>query len=138
MKRKGFTLVELILVLSIFTLLMGCILSVLGVELDFWGKIVAASEKQQISNIVMSRIISDIRAANEILPGSDQNKLLLKSSSNIIEYSLKNSKVRRKKNNYSAYLTDKGDLQTLSFQYPASKMVAVMVENLSSEAYLRN
>jgi prepilin-type N-terminal cleavage/methylation domain-containing protein len=138
MKRKGFTLVEMIVALSIFSMLLGGIFHVLGVEINLWERIVSAAEKQQIANMVLSRAVRDIRAAREILPSSGSQKLLLKVGDDTLEYSLVNGKIRRKKNNSSSYLTAENDLHFLSFSYPAYRIVEIEVEDLTTRAYLRN
>jgi prepilin-type N-terminal cleavage/methylation domain-containing protein len=138
MKRKGFTLVEMIVALSIFAMLLGGIFHVLGVELNLWEKIVSAAEKQQIANMVLTRIARDARSAKEVLPSSSSQKLLLKIGDDSLEYSLVNGKARRKKNNYSSYLTAENDLHFLSFSYPAYKIVEIEIEDLTTRVYLRN
>lgn len=138
MKRNGFTLVELLISLSILTLLSGAMYYALGVELNLWKRIVGAGEKQQIANFVLTRIVRDARSASQIFPASNNQKLLLKIGPDSIEYTLINQKIRRKKNNYSAYLTDKGDLQTLSFSYPNAKQVEIKLDGFKGMASLRN
>ena len=138
MKRKAFTLVELIVSLTIFSLLLGIMFYAFGVELRFWEKIVANSEKQQITNMVITRMSRDVRSAAKILSGSNSNKLLLKIGNDSLEYSLKNNKVRRKKNNYSAYLTVAGDIEQLSFSYPKAKLVEIKIDGYNTKIGLRN
>ena len=138
MKRKAFTLVELIVSLTIFTLLLGIIFYTFGVELRFWEKIVANSEKQQITNMVITRMTRDIRSATKVLVGSNSDKLLLKIGSDTLEYSLTNNKVRRKKNNYSSYLTVVGDIEQLSFSYPSAKLIEFRVDDCATKIGLRN
>ncbi len=138
MKRNGFTLVELLISLSIFTLLSGAMYYALGVELNLWKRIVGTSEKQQIANFVLTRVVRDARSASKILPASNNQKLLLKIGPDSIEYTLINQKIRRKKNAYSAYLTDKRDIQILSFSYPASKEVKIKIDEFETRASLRN
>lgn len=137
-KRKGFTLIELLISLTILSMLSGAMYYALGMELNLWKRIVGASEKQQIANFVLTRIIRDVRSASEILPASNHQKLLLKIGSDSIEYTLLNQKIRRKKNAYSAYLTDKRDIQLFSFSYPASKEVKIKIDEFETRASLRN
>ena len=138
MRKNGFTLVELIVSLTIFALLLGCMFYAFGVELRFWDKIVMKSEKQQIANIVITRMTQDIRSAAKILAGSNSDKLLLMVGSDTIEYSLTNDKVRRKKNNYSSYLTMEGDIEQLSFSYPTAKLVEINIDDYKTRIGLRN
>jgi prepilin-type N-terminal cleavage/methylation domain-containing protein len=136
--RRGFSLVELIVSLSIFAMLSVSILYVFGSELKLSKKITGISEKQQLVNAVMDRISRDIRAACAILPSSDENKLVLSAEADSIEYSLINEKVRRKKNNFSSYLSDTGDIKALSFAYPLSRMVEVDLDGSLTKFMLRN
>jgi prepilin-type N-terminal cleavage/methylation domain-containing protein len=138
MKKNGFTLVELIISMTISAMLMGGMLYAFGVEFNLWKKIVNTSEKQQIANMVFTRIIRDARNANEISPSSSNSTLSLKVGAESIEYSLVNSKVRRKKDGYSSYLTAAGDLMALSFFYPAAKQVEIKVEDFKTKVILRN
>ena len=136
--KRGFTLVELIVSLLIFSVLLSGIFYALSTELRFWQRVVTVAEKQQIANAVLARMIRDIRGAKEIAPGSNNNKLILKTGSEQIEYSFSAGKVKRKKNNYSSYLTTKGDIQSLAFSYPASKLVEVQLGSNKTKAALRN
>jgi prepilin-type N-terminal cleavage/methylation domain-containing protein len=138
MKRKGFTLVELVVALSIFSMLLGIIYYILGTELSFWKKTVNAAEKIQLSNAVLTRIIRDARNAKEILAGSNQDVLALRIGPDRIEYSMANDKIKRKKNNYSTYLTDAGEIDGLSFNYPGAKLVEIRLEGFTTRACLRN
>ena len=138
MKSKGFTLVELILSLAIFSLLLGSFFYVFEVELGCWKRMVASAEKQQVASVVLSRITRDARAAREFLPGSDQNRLRLKIGSETIEYGLLEQKVRRKKNQHSAYLTSPGEIGALSFSYPQEKLLEIKVDNFATRIALRN
>lgn len=138
MNKKGFTLVELIISLTISVMLIGGMLYAFGVEFKLWEKIVNISEKQQITNMVLTRIISDSRNANEISPSSSSSALSLKVGTESVEYSMANNKVRRKKDGYSSYLTDTGDLGALSFSYPDAKQVEIKVEDFKAKVILRN
>ena len=138
MRKKGFTLVELIISLTIFAILLTGIIYSLGIELSTWNRIANAAEKQQIENSVLARITRDIRSATQILPSSDPDRLSLKIGSDTIEYSFANAKVKRKKNNYSSYLTVEGDIQALAFSYPAGNLVEVRLDDTKTQIYMRN
>lgn len=138
MRRKGFTLVELIISLTIFAMILVSTFYVLGVELRYWKEFVTDGEKQQIANIVIARIARDVRSASEIIPSSASQILLLSAGGETIEYSLIEKKVRRKKNATSSYLTDINDIKTLSFLYPTSNSVEISLENITTMVSLRN
>jgi len=136
--RPGFTLVELIIGLSVFALLMGTIFFTFGQEINLWDRLVSSVEGEQISTMVISKITNDIKSADQIMPGSDKNKLLLKIGADTVEYSLYKDKIRRKKNSSSSYLTDVGDLGTLVFSYLGNNLVKIKTDNLSSTVFSRN
>lgn len=138
MIRRGFTLVETIVALVIFTLMMGGIFHILEIELVLWDRLVSAAENQQAANIILSRIVRDVRSAYEVSPASSSKELALKTADGTLEYTFINNKIRRKKNSYSSYLTDENGLQRLSFYYPDGKTVEIRLESLVARAYLRN
>ena len=138
MIRRGFTLVETIVALVIFTLMMGGIFHILDIELVLWDRLVSSAENQQTANIILSRIVRDIRSPDEVSPASGSKELVLKTADGTVEYALLNNKVRRKQGAYSSYLTAEGALQRLSFFYPSAKIVEIRIENLVAGVYLRN
>ena len=138
MKKNGFTLVELLISMAISVMLIGGMLYAFSAEFSLWKRIVAASEKQQIANMVLSRIIRDTRSADKILTASSTSALSLKVRTESIEYSLADNKIRRKKDGFSCYLTAAGDLAKLSFSYPGAKQVEIEVEDIKAKALLRN
>ena len=137
-QKSGFTLIELIVSLTIFSMLLGGIYFALGIELSFWKRVVGICEDQQIKNMVLLRIVRDLRGAEEILPLSNNKTLAVKVGGNTLEYTLKNKKIRRKKNNYSAYLTTKGEFSTRAFEYPTPKLVKIEIEDWTTTVFLRN
>lgn len=138
MRKSGFTLVELLVSLLIFTILLGGIIYAFGVEYKTWKRIVRAHEIQQIEGAVLLRITRDIRSASEVLPGSYSKLLRLKIDADTFEYSLANKKVKRKKNNYSSYLTVEEEIQQLEFSYPEEKLVELNMNGRKTNIYLRN
>ena len=138
MKKNGFTLVELMISVTISAMLMAGMIYAFGVEFGLWERMVVEAEKQQIAGMVLTRIIRDVRSASEILPSSSSSSLLLKIGGEHIGYSLDNNKVRRKIGSYSYYLTDAGDLRSLSFSFPASDQVEIDAEDFKVKAFLRN
>ncbi|MDD5383085.1 MAG: type II secretion system protein [Candidatus Margulisbacteria bacterium] len=138
MKKAGFTLVELMISMTILALLLGSFYYVLGAELKIWERIIGRSEEAQIASAVALRIIDDARSAQEILPASSSATLSLKIGNETIEYQLTGNKVRRKKGGYSAYLTDDGEITELTFSYPAGKIVRIKVDDLAASVFLRN
>ena len=138
MHKKGFTLVELLLALTIFTIFLGAAFYVLRFELKTWHNIAQNYKKQQIQSFVLSKLLGDIRLANKVLSGSTPDKLILSVEKDNIEYSLSNYKIKRKKNNYSSYLTTANQINHLSFSYPKSSVVEVELDQIPCKVFLRN
>ena len=135
---EGFTLVELLVAASLLTLVMMITTMALGAGLKDWRRKVTFCKREQLKQIIVSRMVLEMREAREILPISDQNKMVLQSGFDQIEYSLTNSKIKRRKNKYVAYLTDKNELESLSFVYQNSREVLVSLSAVTFEVRLRN
>ena len=137
-QKHGFSLVELITTLCLLLLLLGVISSTFIKQVRFCQKIAVACSKEQIKNFVIEKIKGDARTAQEILPDSNKERLVLRVDEDRIEYSIVNYKVRRRKNSYTQYLTDKNEILNLSFSYPANKTVEVSLEDFVARVSLRN
>lgn len=138
MKGRGFTLVELMISLSILSVLAGSMFYAFGVELKFWQRLTANMIDQQMINNVMTRVVSDIRSAREVIYSATGEDLILLVGQDRIEYSLINQKLRRKKNNNSSYLTDVGEIAAFSVAYPTTRLVEVQINNDRTRTFLRN
>jgi len=137
MSRKGFTLVELIIALTLFSALLSGVLYAFGEGLRTWRKIAQVGERQQVKNLVAERICREVRAAKEVTTlGSEE--VTLKMGSEIISYRLVNGKVRRKKGNSVAYLTNEGEIEKLWFSNLTKGMVEITVGDFSSCVSIRN
>jgi prepilin-type N-terminal cleavage/methylation domain-containing protein len=138
LKHRGFTLVELIIALAIFSTLSLGIFFAFGTSLRTYNKILNSCATQQIRGMALSRITKDIRSASDVLTGSDQDLLRLKIESDIIEYSLANKKIKRKINNYSSYLTVEGEIRGLTFSYPTKEKIKIILDGHETIIFMRN
>ncbi len=136
--RKGFTLIELVISLAIFSLLLVTVFSLFNAEVKIWKKIAAKCERTQIANFVLTRLRHDIRRAGQVLPASNPYLLSLKAGPDSIEYSLAGEKVRRKQNGASAYLTFDKEISSLIFSYPSSREVEIELGGYKATFALRN
>ncbi len=138
MKKSGFTLVELMVSLSLLAVLGGSMFYAFGVELKLWQKLTDSMAEQQIINSAMAQIVNDVRSAREIVYSASGDDLILLVGADRIEYSLVNEKLRRKKNDRSSYLTDIGEIKEFAVAYPTTRLVEVSLNNNKARAFLRN
>lgn len=132
--RQGFTLVELIVSMTLMVILAGGMLFSFGQGLRSWKKVARCSERLQIENIIAERITSDIRCATEILTGSGSQEIFLKIDSDLVSYKLVEHKVKR----MSAYLTCEDEIKKLSFSYPSPGKVQVMLDDFAWKTSIGN
>ena len=139
MKREnGLTLVELIIALTLFTVLAGSVFYAFGSELRLWRKIAEKCQREQVANLAAERICHDIRAASEILAASASEELQLRVGSENISYRLVNYKIRRQKGSSIAYLTNEREVEKLIFSYSSGNLVEVTVGDFCSRVEIRN
>ncbi|MFA5839675.1 MAG: prepilin-type N-terminal cleavage/methylation domain-containing protein [Candidatus Margulisiibacteriota bacterium] len=136
--RKGFSLVEMIIALSLFACLFCSLYYFTGQSIRFWQRAADNCSHQQTENFVLEQIITAVRQSDQIMPTSSTSTLILSSEGENLQYSLTNHKVQRKKNGSIGYLTDENEINQLSFAYPSAKRVQISLETVSAEAYMRN
>ena len=136
-QRRAFTLVELIIVMTVLVSFMGAAFFSLGQVRRSWSLAAYQHEQQHIIYTVAERITADIRAASLPLPSSSQ-EAKLQVGADIISYRIANQKVRREKNGTAAYLTSENEIETLTFSYPSAGSIQVMLGDLSFYVTLRH
>jgi len=136
--KKGFTLVELMVSLFLFTFFLSIFFLGLGAGLRFFDKVVKKAGNKQVENLVRERMVQEVRTAEEILTGSGSCEIKLKVGSAVISYGWKEGKVWRKKNGYLAYLTNEGEINLLTFSYLSKNIVAINLGGISTLVSLRN
>jgi len=137
MKKQGFTLVELMIALSLSAVLLAGIFFSFGQGIRNWRIIVKSASNLQIENLIAERITSDIRAASEISAGSSSEEVVLKNEIETIGYKLVDRKVRRKKGTSISYLTSEDEVRKLFFAYPAAGVVEVKLDDFAWKAAVR-
>lgn len=135
--KKGFTLIELIISLTILTLVMGSSFYLLGTVLKSWNKTSKQTENLQIAQLVLDKISRDIRNAKGIKSGSSASELILDYGTKTVSYLYQNSKVGRKETKVD-YLTDVDDIKSLSFAYPKPKLVEINLDSWEVSILCRN
>ena len=128
--QRGFTLVELIIAMSLMTALAGGALYAFGGGLRNWRKISSRAATLQIENITAERLCRDIRGS-AIMTSSTSEEISLKIGADVISYKLESGKVRKKKGSSSAYLTSENEIKKLAFSYPSANLACVTLDELS-------
>jgi prepilin-type N-terminal cleavage/methylation domain-containing protein len=136
--KKAFTLIELLLALTMLTILIMSVTPALGTVWRSWRRLAAANDRRQIENIVMTRLVNDLREGSQINSGSTTGEVIFTVKGETISYALVNSKVRRKTGSAAAYLTNENEIKSLSFQYSAGKIVGIKLDDLATTVALRN
>jgi prepilin-type N-terminal cleavage/methylation domain-containing protein len=138
MKHNGFTLVEMLISLTVLFIALGAIFYALSAELRLWDRTAASVEKQQVLHLLLSRINLDARSASEILPASGPRALSLRVGGDTIDYTLSEGKVKRTKNRSAAYLTTEEEIKEFSFSYPTANLIVIKIDGLTTKVFLRN
>ena len=138
MNKKGFTLVELLISLTILAFLFSATFYSFGVGLKIWKNNLKRIKHSQIASLVLERIKRDVHSASEILPSSNRGTLVLRIGMDNICYQLINRKVCRLKNGFSNYLTNEDEINQLAFSYPSVDLVAVQVDDFVTQVAIRN
>lgn len=138
MKRQGFTLVELIVALTLSVLVLTAGTFMLSNYLRTFKKLSAAVEKNQVKQFALNKLTSDIQFAESINKNSGPALLVLTLKDDILRYDFFSQKVRRRTNKSTAYLSGPGEISSLSFTYPRPGLVLITLDNAQTGAYCRN
>ena len=135
--KKGFTLVEAIIALSLTALILTIIFGALGAGVRSWRLVVRKNTLAQIETNVAERLTEDIRSASAILSGTTSKEVFLKVGSDTVSYCLVGGKVRRRAGSWSAYLTSEGEIDRLSFNCPGPGLVQIGLNKSEFTAGIR-
>lgn len=136
--RKGFSLVEMIIALSLFACLFCSLYYFTGQTIRFWQRAAGNCSRQQTEDFVLEQIIAAVRQSDQIMPTSSSTTIILSCEGENMQYSIINHKVQRNKNGTIGYLTDENEIDRLSFSYPSAKRVQISLKTVSVEAFIRN
>ncbi|MFA4967689.1 MAG: prepilin-type N-terminal cleavage/methylation domain-containing protein [Candidatus Margulisiibacteriota bacterium] len=137
MKRSGFTLIEILVALSLAAIVFLAGFMLLSSYLKTYKILSADIERLQIRQFVLTRIVKEVRSADSI-KNSTPACLTIKNGTSVISYELIGGKVRRKKDSTSAYLTEAGQVNKLAFSYPGAGLVMIEVDDSKTGAFCRN
>ena len=128
--KRGFTLAELLIAMTLLAMLLGGWLYAFGAGLRNWRKISAQATTSQIRNLVAERLCGDVRTS-AIMTSSTSAEIFLQIGPDVVSYALSAGKVRRKKGGSSAYWTSEGEIKTLAFSYPAASQTLIELDGLA-------
>ena len=135
--KKGFTLIELIISLTLAAIVFLSGTFLLSNYLRSSRKIETAASLIQLKQSVLAQITKDVRSSDSIAQ-STPAQLIIRYGASIISYDYANKKVRRKKDGSSAYLTEDGQINNLSFSFPKQGLVIINLDDLITGAFCRN
>jgi len=135
--RQGFTPLELVVALSLTSILMLSGLFLLSTYLRSYKRAGREAEGLQITQLITTRLVREIRSADR-LTEKFPNKITLKYGTSLISYDLKDGKLRRQIDSSSAYLTDTGEIKILSFSYPRPGLVKIKIDGTQTGVFCRN
>ncbi|KAF0135061.1 MAG: hypothetical protein FD145_199 [Candidatus Saganbacteria bacterium] len=136
-RQAGFTLVELLVSLAIAStiLLFGAPLMLnYSKNISLLNKKTAKLETEQS---VLRQMAKEIRSADSLIKFSSR-EVVIKIDNTAIAYDYFDKKARRKKNNYSQYLTDNGEIDSISFIMPKNNFLVINLDSFETGVCLRN
>ncbi|MBI5399614.1 prepilin-type N-terminal cleavage/methylation domain-containing protein [Candidatus Saganbacteria bacterium] len=135
---RGFTLVELLISLTVLIIFLGSLFYAVTVELRQWRQLADISQQQQTRQIILSRIVKEIRAAKEISATSSSTNLNLVLPAGHAEFRLQDGKIRCQVNSYVAFLSDNDEIKTFRVSYPGRRQVELYLDKEETLVGLRN
>ena len=115
--KRGFTLIELIIALALSAVIMVVTFPGFFQIVRSWERWSAATQKTELAMIVMTRIVNDLRQADQVEGSGCPDKIALVIDGVAVSYDWHDGKVRRIKSGSSAYLTDTNQTDKLQFSY---------------------
>jgi hypothetical protein len=131
-------LIEIIVALTLSALVLMTGTFMLSNYLRTFKKLSVAIERNQIKQFVLNKVTSDIQFAESINKNSGPALLVLNLKDDTLRYDLFNQKVRRRTKLSTAYLTEAGEVSSLSFSYPRTGLVLINLDDATTGAYCRN
>jgi len=104
-KPRGFTLIELVIAMTLLTVINCAVIHLLFQGWKIWQKYNLQAQRIQVINYLGEVIARDIRAARQRSVEPQSGELILSTEGETIAYLLVDGKVRRKKSGTNNYLT---------------------------------
>ena len=135
--KKGFTLIEMIVVISLFSVIMLSGSQLLSSFFRASKVVEKKSEMLQIKQGIITRLTKEIRNADQIKSCS-ADKLVLANKTDIFEYGMKNNKAYRSKNGALQYLCEPGELRSLGFEEEIKGLIIIKADGYETGVFCRN
>jgi len=135
--KKGFTLIELIVSLTLAAIVFLSGTFLLFSYIRSSKKVGTQAGLIQLRQSILYQITKDVRSADSIA-ASTPVQLVIKYGTSVISYDYANNKIRRKKDGSTAYLTDIGQISSLSFSYPKPGLTIIDLDQEKTGAFCRN
>ncbi|MBU0687801.1 MAG: prepilin-type N-terminal cleavage/methylation domain-containing protein [Candidatus Margulisbacteria bacterium] len=117
MNKKGFTLIEILVSLTLFSLILSSTFLILKTPSMFWNRFVNKMAAFEVVSSVSGVIMRDIwEAINISVEEGGLRLILIDSGYSQIQYELVGGKIRRKKGGSSSYLTYDEQVDLLEFE----------------------
>lgn len=113
--KRGFTLIEVIIVISLMAAIMPIMLSILVSEIKSGDKVIARSLGQQAETILSWRLVSSLRGA-DLIKIVASNEAELQTESLTVSYAYEGGLVKRKSGKSSQPLSNPGEIKALTFR----------------------
>lgn len=131
-KAKAFTLTELLISMSLISIVTAAIFYFSLSSLRLLGRINDAAASLQVTRSLFSRISSDIIQNSGAGAGSTSSMLDLGG----LYYEFKDGKVRRQEGSDVYYMTTEGEIRQLKFYYPSNKLIKVEITGKNGAKYV--
>lgn len=113
--KRGFTLIEVIIVISLIAAIMPTMLSILVSEIKSGDKVIARSLGQQAETILSWRLVSSLRGA-DLVKIVASNEAELQTESLTVSYAYEGGLVKRKSGKSNQPLSNPGEIKALTFR----------------------
>lgn len=148
---NGFTLIEVMVVITILVLVIGALSTLFESSMYSWSRINNQTELQQNLRFGLNSIVDDIKKSKGILEGSNENRIILQmSDKNTIEYGLKTDNQEREHPYYlsgnALYIRKNGGnmdpvssfINNLTFEYDSADSQETTYIKVSIEGKMDN
>lgn len=133
-KAKAFTLVELLISMSLISIVTVSIFYFSLSSLKLLGRLNDIASSSQVTRSIFSRISSDIIQSSGAVAGSTSSLLILGG----ISYEFRDNKVRRQDGSDVYYMTTEGEIRQLKFYYSSNKLINVEITGKNGAKYAIN